>query len=56
MTEFTENINESAETEHNLFFANFEYKLRMKFNIMKVSNPQSIQKRIDQDIIQIMLR
>ena len=47
MTEFAENANESAETEHNLFFVNFEYKLRMEFNIMKVFNPQSTQKRID---------
>ena len=47
MTEFTENANESAETEHNFFFINFGYKLRMKFNITKISNPQSIQKRID---------
>ena len=42
MTEFTENVNESAETEYNFFFINFEYKLRMKFNIMKISDPQSI--------------
>ena len=47
MTEFTENVNESAEIEYSLFFANFEYKLRMKFNIMKMFNPQSTQKRID---------
>ena len=47
MTEFTENINESAETEYSFFFTNFEYKLRMKFNIIKIFNPQSAQKRID---------
>ena len=47
MTEFTENANESAETEHSSFFINFEYESRMKFNIMKISNPQSIQERID---------
>ena len=41
MTEFTENINESAETEHSSFFTNFKYKLRMKFNTIKVSDPQS---------------
>ena len=47
MTEFTENVNESAEIEHSPFFANFRYKLRMKFDIIKVFNPQSVQKRID---------
>ena len=47
MAEFTENANESAETEHSSFFMNFEYELRMKFNIMKVFNPQSIRERID---------
>ena len=47
MTEFAENANESAETEYSLFFINFEYKLRMKFDIMKISDPQSTQKRID---------
>ena len=47
MTEFTENINESAEIEHSLFFINFKYELRMKFNIIKMSDPQSTQKRID---------
>ena len=41
MTEFTENVNESAEIEHNLFFVNFEYELRMKFNIIKMSDSQS---------------
>ena len=56
MTEFTENANESAETEHSLFFANFEYELRMKFDIMKISDSQSTQERIDQDRAQIMLR
>ena len=47
MAEFTENTNESARTEHSLFFANFEYKSRMKFDTMKVSDPQSAQERID---------
>ena len=47
MTEFTENVNKSAETEHSFFFINFEYKLRMKFNTIKIFNFQSIQKRID---------
>ena len=42
MTEFTENANELAETEHSSFFTNFEYKSRMKFDIMKVFNPQSV--------------
>ena len=42
MTEFTENANESAETEYSFFFTNFKYKLRMKFDIMKISDPQSI--------------
>ena len=41
MTEFTENANESVKTEHSLFFINFEYKLRMKFNIIKIFNSQS---------------
>ena len=56
MTEFTENVNESAEIRHSFFFVNFEYESRMKFNMMKVFNLQSIQKRIDQSRIQIMLR
>ena len=47
MTEFTENVNEFIETEHSFFFMNFRYKLRMKFNIMKIFNLQSIQERID---------
>ena len=47
MTEFAENANKLVEIEHNLFFMNFEYKLRMKFNITKIFNPESIQKRID---------
>ena len=47
MTEFTENINELAETEHSSFFINFEYELRMKFNIMKISDSQSAWERID---------
>ena len=42
MTEFTENANESAETEHSPFFTNFEYESRMKFDIMKIFDPQSI--------------
>ena len=56
MTEFTENINESAEIKYNFFFTNFEYESRMKFNITKIFNSQSIQKRIDQSRVQIMLR
>ena len=56
MTEFTENINESAEIEYSLFFTNFKYELRMKFNIIKIFNSQSIQKRIDQNRAQIMLK
>ena len=56
MTEFTENTNKFTEIRHNFFFTNFEYELRMKFNIIKVFNPQSIQKRIDQNRTQIMLR
>ena len=47
MTEFTENTNELVETEHSSFFANFGYESRIKFNIMKVSDLQSVQKRID---------
>ena len=39
MTEFTENANELAETEHNFFFINFEYELKMKFDIIKIFNP-----------------
>ena len=42
MTKFTENINESAETRYSLFFVNFKYELRIKFNIIKIFNPQSI--------------
>ena len=42
MAEFAENANESAETEHSFFFANFEYESRIKFNIMKISDPQSV--------------
>ena len=38
MTEFAENANESVETEHSLFFINFEYELRIEFNILKVFN------------------
>ena len=47
MTKFAENVNESVETEHSLFFVNFGYKLRIEFNIIKISNLQSTQKRID---------
>ena len=47
MAEFTENANKLIETEHSPFFINFKYKLRMKFNITKIFNPQSIQERID---------
>ena len=56
MTEFTENANESVETEYSLFFTNFKYKLRMKFNIIKVFNLQSAQKKIDQERTQKILR
>ena len=49
MTEFAENVNESAEIKHSFFFMNFRYKLRMKFNIIKVFNSQSIQERINQE-------
>ena len=42
MAEFAENVNESAEIGHSLFFVNFKYKSRMKFDIIKVFNPQSI--------------
>ena len=56
MAEFTENANESAETEHSFFFTNFEYESRMKFNTMRIFSPQSAQERIDQGRIQIMLR
>ena len=42
MTEFAENANESVKIEHSPFFINFEYELRMKFNIMKISDSQSI--------------
>ena len=42
MIKFAENVNESAETEHSFFFMNFKYKSRMKFNIIKIFNPQSI--------------
>ena len=42
MTKFTENVNESAEIKHSSFFTNFKYELRMKFNIMKVFNSQSV--------------
>ena len=42
MTEFTENANETTETEYNFFFMNFEYESRMKFNIIKIFNSQSI--------------
>ena len=51
MTEFTENANESAEIKYSSFFMNFRYKLRMKFNMMKIFNPQSTQKRINQSRI-----
>ena len=56
MTEFTENANESTETRYSPFFVNFEYELRMKFNMMKIFNLQSIQERINQGRVQIMLR
>ena len=47
MIKFTENINKSAETEYSFFFINFEYKLRMKFNIMRIFISQSAWERID---------
>ena len=47
MTEFAKNVNKLTETEHSPFFVNFGYESRMKFNIMKVFNLQSTQKRID---------
>ena len=56
MAEFAKNANESAEIRHNFFFINFEYELRIKFDIMKIFNLQSIQKRIDQSRIQTILR
>ena len=56
MAEFAKNVNESVETEYSLFFMNFEYKSRIKFNIIKMFNSQSIQKRIDQNRTQIMLK
>ena len=42
MTEFAENVNESEKTEYSFFFMNFKYKLRVKFNMIKMFNPQSI--------------
>ena len=42
MAEFTENTNEFIEIRYSLFFINFEYELRIKFDIMKISNSQSI--------------
>ena len=42
MTEFAENVNELTETGYSSFFVNFEYKLRMEFDTMKVFNLQSI--------------
>ena len=56
MTEFTENVNEFTEIRYSPFFMNFKYELRIKFNIMKMFNLQSIQKRINQSRIQIILR
>ena len=47
MTEFTENANEFTGIKHSSFFVNFKYELRIKFNMMKVFNLQSAQKRID---------
>ena len=41
MTDFAENVNELTKIEHSSFFVNFKYKLRMKFNIMKIFNLQS---------------
>ena len=42
MTEFAENTNEFAEIRYSLFFMNFEYELRIKFDMTKVFNPQSV--------------
>ena len=56
MTEFAENVNESAGIRHSPFFINFEYELRMKFNITKMFNSQSAQERIDQSRMQTMLK
>ena len=42
MTEFAENANESEETRYNLFFMNFGYESRMKFDMMKMFNFQSV--------------
>ena len=56
MTEFTENVNESAEIEYSLFFMNFRYELRMKFDTMRVFNFQSIREQIDQEKTQIILK
>ena len=56
MTEFTENANEFTEIKHSLFFINFKYELRMKFNITKIFNSQSAQERIDQNRMQTILR
>ena len=47
MTKFAENANKLTETEHSLFFINFRYESKMKFNIIKIFNPQSTQERID---------
>ena len=38
MAEFAKNVNELAEMRHSFFFVNFEYELRMKFNIIKIFN------------------
>ena len=42
MIEFAENANELIGTEYSLFFVNFKYELRIKFDIMKISDPQSV--------------
>ena len=47
MTKFAENANELVETEHSFFFMNFGYEPKMKFNITRVFNLQSIRERID---------
>ena len=41
MIKFTENANELTETGHSLFFVNFKFELRMKFNTIRVFRSQS---------------
>ena len=56
MTKFIKNVNKLIEIEHSLFFMNFGYESRMKFNTIKIFNLQSTQKRIYSDRIQTILR